>query len=438
MRPCILRPLVAALSLSLPLLAQAQKTALPVPLDKPLNQLTWTATHNAFAHSTYIARNQDKDIRTQLDDGVGALMLDLWEHEGRVYLCHTACTSLINTRIRTFADVLNADILPHLRNRPNAILTLFLEDYVSPDKVQAELDAVSGLAGMTFDPSQWPDSREWPTIGQLVARGQRLLIFTGSRSIAGDYNVPGGKATFMFGQDGTVENYWSLGDTIFEHDWSCRTRWGHIPLDAKHVDFRGKSWPPLFVMNQFHGLSQTLHARSDNNLSNLWMRVESQCRAPSGKTPNFIAVDFYHQGDALEYAATLNHGGIVLWEGQNATEDAVCAIPYTGDPLRFSFKDDNAPIKGCENDEASSATLLNLKAGSTFTVFDSPHESRQDDWTTVLVKRDIVRVDLGSFEQNVDNADIRVTHHRYNGLDGKVSFVSLAPEAPALAAPSRK
>lgn len=438
MRSCILAPLLAALSFSLPLFAQAQNAALPVPLDKPLNRLTWTTTHNAFAHTTPIARNQDKDIRTQLNDGVGALMLDLWEHEGRVYLCHTECTSLINTRIRTFADVLNADILPHLRNHPNTILTLFLEDYVSPDKVQAELDAVSGLAGMTFDPSQWPDSREWPTVGQLVAKGQRLLIFTGSPSIAGDYNVAGGKVTFMFGQDGTVENYWSLGDTVFQHDWSCRTRWNHIPLDAKHVDFPGKSWPPLFVMNQFHGLGQTLHARSDNNLTNLWMRVEDQCRDSAKKTPNFIAVDFYHQGDALEYAATLNHGGIVLWKGQPEAGEAVCAIPYTGDPLRFSFKDGNAPIKGCENDDATSATLLNLKAGSTFAVFDSPDESRRDDWTTVLVKRDILRVDLGSFEENVDNDVIRVTHHRYNGLDGKVSSVSLASETQALAVPPEK
>lgn len=438
MRPRILHALAAALSLSLPLLAQAQNAALAVPLDKPLNQLTWTTTHNAFAHTTPIVRNQDKDIRTQLNDGVGALMLDLWEHEGRVYLCHTECANLINTRIRTLADVFNADIVPHLRNHPNAILTLFLEDYVSPDEIQAELNAVSGLAGMTFDPSQWPDSPEWPTVRQLVARGQRLLIFAGSRFIAGDYDVPGGKATFMFGQDGTVENYWSLGDTIGQHDRSCRTRWNHIPLSETRVDFPGKSWPPLFVMNHFHGLGETHHARSDNNLSNLWSRVEDQCRPASGKTPNFIAVDFYHQGDALEYAATLSNGGIVLWEGKDATEDAVCAIPYTGDPLRFSFKDRNAPIKGCENDEATSATLLNLKAGSTFTVFDSPDGSRQDDWTTVFVKRDIVRVDIGSFERNVDNADIRVTHRRKNGLDGKVSSISLATEGPAAVVPAGK
>jgi hypothetical protein len=184
-----------------------------------------------------------------------------------------------------------------------------------------------------------------------VRGGQRLLIFTDNAANVGDYPSPGGgRATVMDGQDATVENYWSLGDTIFSHDWSCRSRWGSVPLNAGRVSFfPGKSWPRLFVMNQFHGVGETLHARSDNKLSHLWARVHEHCLPRSGRLPNFIAVDFYHQGD---------------------------------------------------------------------------------DWTTIFVKRDIRRVEIGSFEVNVDDADIQVVHHGNNGLDGKVSYVSLATGAP--------
>jgi hypothetical protein len=229
-----------------------------------------------------------------------------------------------------------------------------------------------------------------------------------------------------------VENHWSLGATIFTHDLSCRSRWDDVPLYTRQVDFfPAKAWPRLFVMNHFHGVGETFHARFDNRLIDLLTRVKNHCLPEARRLPNFIAVDFYHQGDALEYTAMLNHGGLILWEGNEASKNAVCAIPYTGDPVALSFMSSGSPIKGCENDSARSATLHNLKAGSRILISDSPRgPTGGGDWATIVAKRDIERLEIGSFEKNVDNDDVQVVHHGNNGLDGRVSRVALAIDAP--------
>lgn len=405
-----------------------------IPLDRPFNQLTFATTHNSFAYYTPILRNQDKNIGTQLRDGVGGLMLDLHEYKGRVFVCHESCTNPINTKIYSLANWFNEDILPHMQQHPEAILTVFFEDQVTKAQLEAELKLSPGLANMTFDPASWPDSAEWPTARQMIAKGQRILLFTDSTSNHGTFNVGNGKATVMLDRDAMVENNWNLGDTIFSHNWSCDNHPFKPALNNKQVKFSGKRWPSLFLMNQFHSQGETLHARSDNNLSNLWKRVENKCRAKTDRTPNFIAVDFYHQGDALEYAATLSHGGMVLWEGNNATQDAVCAIPYTGRPYAVNFQASNQRVSGCENDEARSATLLNLKAGSVISIYDSPSRSREDDWTTLEVTKDFEKITINSFETArwPDGILLKWVNHN-NGLDGKVSSVTLGyPEPPMI------
>lgn len=384
---------------------------------RPFDQYTWVTTHNAYSNGTdyrFWYQNQSHTVRKQLDAGVRGLMLDVYESNGRVRVCHSSCSGLEKPLASYFSD----DILPFLATNSRAVVTIFLEDFVSQASLQAELARTPGLGGRTFSPDRW-EGRRWPTLQQMINANQRLLIFA-LNGAAGTYHVGSADVEVMHQESGTVENYWSLGTTIFTHDYSCRSRFS-TPLDKRSVDWPGKDWRPLFVMNHFHGVGESLHARLDNRYDKLENRDINYCRAPTqGRTANFLAVDFYQQGDALEFAGVKTNGGLVLYEGNNGTQDVVCGIPAA--PTRtLRFK-----ANGCENDEARSGRLENVRAGTVFRLYDSPSGSTSDDYAVLTVKRhNSFYSDIPSFERNEDNADYRLEYHRKNGLDGKISRVEV-------------
>ena len=83
-------------------------------------------------------------------------------------------------------------------------------------------------------------------------------------------------------------------------------------------------------------------------------------------------------------------------------------------------------VHNCKNDTVRSMQLLgNFPRGFKVTVYDNPDGHHDDDWTSIVVKRDLVnaRVLVGTFENDFENQDVKVNYHRKNGLDGKVSRI---------------
>lgn len=388
-------------------------------LDQPFDRYTWLTTHNAFNYGFTPVPNQTNRIPAQLRDGVRGLMLDFVQSRGRIYLCHSICLSGELTLEATF----NEQIMPFLREDPHAILTLHVEGNVSRSMLHTALNGVPGLAHMTFDPQRW-DTPDWPTPQQMIDAGQRLLIFNLNNSNSGDFAVDEGNVHIMASTDGTVENYWSLGDTIFTHDYTCRSRWSDIPLDRKSVAFPGKAWNRLFVMNQFHGVSLGLHSRLDNRFDRLLDRVDNYCAGPAMRKPNFIAVDHYEQGDGLAFSGVATQGGVILYKGNAAAGDIVCGVPGR---VHIDANIENNGFKSCKNDVARSARIIGLPAGTRIGVYDSPDDSTSDDYTTIVLRKDVTNLIIPSFETTDTNADREITYHRKNGLDGEISRIVIEP-----------
>ncbi len=116
-----------------------------------------------------------------------------------------------------------------------------------------------------------------------------------------------------------------------------------------------------------------------------------------------------------------------FYEGNRGEQDGVCVLAATRDK-GHAFSD---PIDGfdykCNNDEARSLLLHDIPAGKVFRLYDDREGDYQDDdWTEILVKRPVARKYVDTFEQSFEDDDIRVIHHRDNGLDGKVSYAHVA------------
>lgn len=85
------------------------------------------------------------------------------------------------------------------------------------------------------------------------------------------------------------------------------------------------------------------------------------------------------------------------------------------------------------NDKARSMGLLNVPAGVVICVYDDPGGSTSDDWCEITVLRNTPAESVwpvNTFEQTQTDEYVSQVFHRNNGLDGKVSFITVAVAAP--------
>ncbi|WIN00433.1 phospholipase [Actinoplanes oblitus] len=283
------------------------KAALPAEADRTLDQVTFLTAHNAYANGVdggfsppiiNLFPNQVRGIDRQLADGVRGFMLDLHQTPDGAILCHDSCT-LVSRPVALWVDLKR--ITDFLAAHPTEIVTVFLEDYVAPGVLRAELARVPGLATMLIRPDlDGVRDHGWPRLSELRRRNQRLLIMT-DHDRASDQAAGLTRDSFgvQYQREWTVENYWSMGSGAGTSDWSCSSRWPGIPLTRTEPGFR-----PLFVMNHFRDVTVAATASGDN--AKVLNRAERFCAPAARKKPNYIAVDRYDLGTPAAAVAQLN------------------------------------------------------------------------------------------------------------------------------------
>ncbi len=156
-----------------------------------------------------------------------------------------------------------------------------MQDEVSPADTAGVFEA-AGLRPYVYTPA---DDGTWPTLGEMIDAGTRLVVLMENRG-GGDlvpWLIPG----FDVVQDTPY---------LFESpdDFSCDPNRG--PADA-----------PLFLVN--HWINDWRRVPQNSALVNarpvLLPRLE-ECEDERGQLPNFVAVDYYDRGDLLGVVDELN------------------------------------------------------------------------------------------------------------------------------------
>lgn len=278
--------------------------------DRRYDEVVYAASHNAMSSPdvVFIWPEQDQDLRTQLDHGVRTLLLDThaWEplvseaqlaslnplftpelaeqvygRLGRfrvardgVFLCHVHCA----LGAIPFTDALR-EVRGFLDDNPYDVVTLIIQDAVpAADTAAAFTDA--GLDDYLH--VQQP-GEEWPTLGEMVADGHRLVVFSEFSGPPPDWYLP----AFEYIQD-TPFRFRSSGD------FSCNTA-------------RGPATASLLLVN--HWIQRAAPDRADaatvNQLDAIVDRAH-RCEQERGQIPNFVAVNFANVGDVVAAVAELN------------------------------------------------------------------------------------------------------------------------------------
>ncbi|MEZ5074571.1 MAG: hypothetical protein R2691_07025 [Solirubrobacterales bacterium] len=310
----------------------------PQLCHKRIDQVTIPATHNsmsAAAEPGWFLPNQRYGITRQLDDGIRGLLIDAhWgiprgrgaersfggvitdlaredktrqevvdelgadtvqraedlvgrlafgdepHGDAQPYLCHVLC-ELGATKL----DPALAKISGWLRTHPDELLVIVIEDYVDP-AVIAQAIQRAGLVHYAYAPAH---DTVPPTLGQLIERDKRLLIFAEDDN--GDGEFPWYLSAFDWIQE-TPYTFNTVADITGRQ--SCR-------------DNRGDPDNPLFQINNWiEKVPRDPALQGEINAFDVLDPRAETCRRVRGMEPNLIAVDYYNEGDVIGVAKALN------------------------------------------------------------------------------------------------------------------------------------
>ncbi|KAL2936255.1 hypothetical protein RDABS01_006693 [Bienertia sinuspersici] len=262
------------------------------PLSKvrglPFNNYSWLTTHNSFARlgqksatgAVILApTNQQDSVTSQLNNGVRGFMLDMYDFNNDIWLCHSfggQCYN--NTAFKPAKDILN-EMRTFLEANPSEIITIFIEDYVTSPKGLTKVFDAAGLRKFWFPVSRMAkNGGNWPTVDDMIQKNQRLLVFTSKAHKEADEGI-------AYNWRYVLENQYGDGGMIAG---SCPNRAESRPMNTTNIS--------LLLVNYFRNVPDLATACKHNSAP--LESMLSTCYNASGKRwANFVTVDFYKRSD---------------------------------------------------------------------------------------------------------------------------------------------
>jgi hypothetical protein len=289
--------------------------------DRRYDDMVFAATHAAMAVSTpeWAHPTQHQSLRGQLDGGIRALFLELHAYQGGTAFCLDDCalghivTSTALAQIKAFFDV-----------NPREVVTLAVRSYVRPELLAAEVSR-AGLDALVYSPDAGSPST-FPTIGQMIRSGRRLVVLVDDRTPAReairdagtardasavDSDSGGEGAVTATQADGSVAVSWLLPYSTFVAETASSFR---STVDMSCSPVLGAATSPLFVLNHYlvggtadGGIASEALATIANADQFVHDRLTT-CTSELGRAPTFVVVDFYDigniEGDVEQLART--------------------------------------------------------------------------------------------------------------------------------------
>lgn len=256
----------------------------PSLCDSTYDRLTYVMPHNAHAYTpeySALAANQERDISTQLADGVRAFTFKTYKTDDAacgpmdVYVYH----GFASLGCTPFIDVLN-DISTFMAQNPREVITIGIEGSANV----LDMEPVFVAAGLDQYFHVQPFGDPWPTLGEMIDSDKRLVVFT-ARSNSNEV-------------DG-FHDYWNF---IVDNDYQAQQL-----SDFDCEWFRGNENGGLYLFNHFITIvTPQPDAATDINQEAALLGRINDCMDYHGRKPNFLHVDFYNRGDCIKVANILN------------------------------------------------------------------------------------------------------------------------------------
>lgn len=180
---------------------------------KPINQVSFLGTHNSFANPVdgFLYFQQQNSIRDQFENGGVRMLRPAWHNpSGSIVdapniepiLCHAdddkCATSSLATRgfqPHHIVKEFNQLLMDLLQQYPDEIVIIGINNYLTAEKTDAEIEKVRGLSELVFTlddlknrkyQAQW-GGRNWPTIDWMLRHNKRIIFLNDE---ATRYTIP--------------------------------------------------------------------------------------------------------------------------------------------------------------------------------------------------------------------------------------------------------
>lgn len=280
----------------------------PELCDRPVNEVAYAASHNSMSIAEYgwVWPMHDGTLTEQLDAGVRALLIDTHYIEGPEereafinslppksqdivrkaqetitepqqegeFMCHQFC----GLGWTTLEDSLE-EVRVWLEENPRELLFVIIQDEITPDDT-ARAGDTAGLGEFIYT---HPEDEPWPTLRQLIGSNERLIVMAEN-------------------EDPPPEWYTNAWETTEETPYTFI-----VPEQFSCEPNRGDTGKPFFLLN--HWIQRGSPNRVDGAVVNeydLLLERAQQCAEERGQIPNFVAVNWYRQGDLFDVVDTLN------------------------------------------------------------------------------------------------------------------------------------
>ncbi|ROV91731.1 hypothetical protein VPNG_09961 [Cytospora leucostoma] len=261
--------------------------------DKLYSNVTFVGSHDSAFVGILPTDNQFTSVSDQLSEGVRFLQAQTHNDDDTIELCHTSCAEKdagsLEDYLTTVADFLAAN--------PDEVLTLLLTnpDGIAGAKFAAAFEA-AGADTYAYTPGSTLTISEWPTLGDLVDAGTRLVVFM-------DYPA-----------DDSVSYILNEFDSyIFETPYDTTN--SSFPECSIDRPSGSSAEGRMYLVNHYLDYSllgidipDELAASTTNGEDSILDQV-SICTGLYGRNPNFILLDWISVGDAITVQAYLNGVG---------------------------------------------------------------------------------------------------------------------------------
>ncbi|KAI0007436.1 PLC-like phosphodiesterase [Xylariaceae sp. FL0662B] len=243
--------------------------------DRAYSKVSFVGSHNSPFQGIGPSDNQLTSVQEQLDQGVRFLQAQTQDKDGSPQMCHTSCVlkdagSLQEylASVKTWVDGHADDVVTLLITNPDAI---------DIDKF-GDAFAATGLDAYVFTPEAALALDDWPTLGELIAAGTRVVVFM-------DYNMDTSKVPYI------LDEFAYYFETPFDPTEDQLTQCGIDRPAGASADGR------MFLAN--HNLNVEIlpdvlipdlaHAADTNSLDSITAQTDT-CSGDYGRNPNVVLV----------------------------------------------------------------------------------------------------------------------------------------------------
>ncbi|ORY61278.1 PLC-like phosphodiesterase [Pseudomassariella vexata] len=262
--------------------------------DRQYSNITFVGSHNSAFVGYLPVDNQFTSVADQLSQGVRFLQAQTHDKDGTVELCHTSCLeedagSLEGylVMVKTFLDS-NAD----------EVVTLLLTngDGIAGADFAGVFEA-AGIDSYAYSPGSNLALAEWPTLGELISAGTRLVVFM-------DYPADDA-VSYILDEFTSVVN----SPLISSHNSTTDASFPQCSIDRPSgASASGR----MYLVNHYLDteifgidIPNAAAAATTNSASSILAQA-NLCAGLYRRNPNFIILDWISVGDAIAVQNELN------------------------------------------------------------------------------------------------------------------------------------